>query len=162
METVHWHRHVGVYGICIRNNELLVIHKNGGPYTGRYDLPGGSIEPNESLIGALHREFHEETGIAVSVVGHVGTRDYVLPWIREGYSHTHCQHIALFYEVLVVAGDVADSPRIDDSNGAEWLDLANLNGDNSSPLVMQAVDWTKSRSIPVQTEYFEDWIIYSK
>lgn len=32
--------HFGVYGICMREGRLLVIHKGRGAYTGRYDLPG--------------------------------------------------------------------------------------------------------------------------
>lgn len=30
-----WHRHYGVYGVCVnKRKELLVIEKNGGPYSG--------------------------------------------------------------------------------------------------------------------------------
>ncbi|MCM3629768.1 NUDIX domain-containing protein [Paenibacillus glycanilyticus] len=60
----HWHRHLGVYGICLNEEKLLVIRKGGGPYFGRYDLPGGTVEANESLVGAMHREFLEETGLS--------------------------------------------------------------------------------------------------
>ncbi|PWW06555.1 NUDIX domain-containing protein [Paenibacillus cellulosilyticus] len=57
-----FHRHIGVYGICMENNHLLVIRKMCGPYKGRYDLPGGRLENAESL----HiREFREETGSTV-------------------------------------------------------------------------------------------------
>jgi 8-oxo-dGTP pyrophosphatase MutT (NUDIX family) len=44
-----------------------VIHKNGGPYINRFDLPGGTVEPDESLFKAIHREFAEETGITIEV-----------------------------------------------------------------------------------------------
>ena len=42
--------HFGVYGVCIRNNQLLCVKKHGGPYDGRYDLPGGSRKNGESLL----------------------------------------------------------------------------------------------------------------
>jgi ADP-ribose pyrophosphatase YjhB (NUDIX family) len=56
-----WHKHLGVYGICIHEGKILLIHKIGGPYANRYDLPGGRVEPNEPLVDALRREFEEET-----------------------------------------------------------------------------------------------------
>lgn len=45
-----WHRHLGAYGICYEDGKLLVIRKKGGPYTGRYDLPGGSLEPVVAIL----------------------------------------------------------------------------------------------------------------
>ena len=35
-----FHRAFGTYGIYYNEGKLLVIHKQGGPYTYRYDLPG--------------------------------------------------------------------------------------------------------------------------
>ncbi|MCK2157384.1 NUDIX domain-containing protein [Exiguobacterium sp. 17-1] len=57
-----FHRAFGTYGIYFNEGKLLVIHKQGGPYTYRYDLPGGSLEDFETLPDALDREFQEETG----------------------------------------------------------------------------------------------------
>ncbi|WP_155890966.1 hypothetical protein [Ectobacillus panaciterrae] len=37
-----FHCHIGVYGICTKENSLLVIAKGKGPYANRYNLPGGS------------------------------------------------------------------------------------------------------------------------
>jgi len=56
-----FHRAFGTYGIYYNDGKLLVIHKQGGPYTYRYDLPGGSLEDFETLPDALDREFQEET-----------------------------------------------------------------------------------------------------
>ena len=40
-----WHRHYGVYGVCVnKRKELLVIEKNGGPYSGLWDLPGDPLK----------------------------------------------------------------------------------------------------------------------
>ncbi|NIK77876.1 hypothetical protein FHS15_003014 [Paenibacillus castaneae] len=35
-----FYRHMGVYGICVVNEQILVIRKILGPYSGKYDLPG--------------------------------------------------------------------------------------------------------------------------
>ena len=46
-------RHLGVYGIVIHDNKILLVEKSRGAYTGKYDLPGGSIEHGEKPIETL-------------------------------------------------------------------------------------------------------------
>lgn len=62
-------RHVGAYGVCLRDGQLLVIRKARGPYTGRFDLPGGGIEFGERPSETVVRECSEETGVQVVVEG---------------------------------------------------------------------------------------------
>lgn len=157
-----WHRHMGVYGFCFNANKVLVIKKNGGPYTARFDLPGGRMESNESMLEALHREFYEETGLKIKVIRNVGVRDYVLPWARGGLDQTHIHHIAVFYEVDYLEGDIEQSPTIEDSLGAEWVETKLLNIDNASPLVMDAVQWYERRKVNIETEVFDSWIVKSE
>lgn len=57
--------HFGVYGICYHEGKLLCVQKSCGPYTGYYDLPGGSQKECESLTDTLYREMAEETGYDV-------------------------------------------------------------------------------------------------
>ncbi|CAG7619807.1 hypothetical protein PAECIP111802_00623 [Paenibacillus allorhizosphaerae] len=154
-----YHRHLGVYGICVKDRKLLVIHKNGGPYTARYDLPGGSIEPNETILNTLTREFLEETGIQVRIVNHIGTKDFVVPWTRTGFDHTHCHNIAVLYEVEYIAGDILHSPNIDDSLGAEWINVSDMNESNASPLVLTAKEWMESGALDISTKVYREWTI---
>ena len=58
-------RHLGVYGVIINDNKVLLIKKSRGAYTGQYDLPGGSIEHGEKPSETLKREIMEETGMVV-------------------------------------------------------------------------------------------------
>jgi ADP-ribose pyrophosphatase YjhB (NUDIX family) len=152
-----WHRHLGAYGICYKDGKLLVIRKKGGPYTGRYDLPGGSLEPVESLVQTVEREMMEESGIRANIVRCLGTRDYVVAWRREAFAHTHCHHIAILYEVAYAGGDVADSPNFDDSDGADWIAIESLHEEEASPLVRDAVLWIRTGQLPVEAARFDDW-----
>ncbi|WP_176706550.1 NUDIX domain-containing protein [Paenibacillus hemerocallicola] len=152
-----WHRHLGSYGICHSEGKLLVIRKRGGPYTRRYDLPGGSLEPLQSLQQTVEREFIEESGIRINIKRCLGTRDYVVAWRRENFDHTHCHHIAILYEALYADGDVANSPNIDDSDGAEWIDMDKLQLEDASPLVRDAVHWIRTGHLPVEAARFDDW-----
>lgn len=58
--------HFGVYGVAISKDKILVVLKSRGPYTGFYDLPGGSVEFGENYEEALKREIVEETGSKIT------------------------------------------------------------------------------------------------
>ncbi|OBR65176.1 hypothetical protein A7K91_00410 [Paenibacillus oryzae] len=159
MSSDIFHRHLGVYGVCIRDNQLLVIHKSGGPYSGRYDLPGGSVDKNESILEAIKREFIEETGLQIHISSFIGTKDYIVPWRRPDFAHTHCHHIAILYAVNYIAGDISESPQMDDSLGAEWIDITDIDLENSSPLVVEAKQWIENGEIKIETIKYEEWTI---
>lgn len=52
----------GAYGVVVRDGQILVVR---GP-SGRWHLPGGGLEPNETVDEALRREILEETGYVVA------------------------------------------------------------------------------------------------
>jgi len=53
---------------------------------GRWELPGGKVEPEEDPVAALHRELHEELGVRVSlgapVAGPLGGDWPITPVLR--------------------------------------------------------------------------------
>ncbi|WNQ10733.1 NUDIX hydrolase [Paenibacillus aurantius] len=157
-----WHRHLGVYGICIQEGKLLLIHKKGGPYINRYDLPGGTVEPNEPLVTALHREVKEETGLKINVIRNLGVRDYVTPYPLEKRGTTHIHHIAVFYEMDYVSGEPSFCTEMhdNDSAGPEWVDPNGVTQENSSPLVWQALEWLKDRNHNhLEVARLDDWMV---
>jgi ADP-ribose pyrophosphatase YjhB (NUDIX family) len=136
MKEEKFHRHLGIYGICRNGTKLLTVRKTRGPYRNRYDLPGGSIEANESLVQALHREFDEETGMKINILGNVGTAEFIVKYdLRDS---THIQHIAIFVEVDMKDGEFTGHSASDDTSGIEWIHLESINEGNSSPLVLVA------------------------
>ena len=48
--------------------ELLMIERGGHPYLGKWALPGGFVEMNESLEEAAARELKEETGCHITFI----------------------------------------------------------------------------------------------
>lgn len=54
---------LGVYGVSIKDGNILLVHQKKGPYAGKLDFPGGGIEFGESPEQALRREFVEEVSM---------------------------------------------------------------------------------------------------
>ena len=59
-------KHIGSYGLILDNDRIVLIKKVGGPYGGKLDLPGGTIEWGENPEITLVRELEEEVGIKVT------------------------------------------------------------------------------------------------
>jgi 8-oxo-dGTP diphosphatase len=57
---------VQVVGAAIVDGKrVLVAQRSGGPYDGRWEFPGGKVEPGESDLSALVREIGEELGTQI-------------------------------------------------------------------------------------------------
>lgn len=57
----------GVHVVCERQGRVLLMRRAGtGFFDGFFSLPGGHVEPGESVKAAALRELHEETGLVVA------------------------------------------------------------------------------------------------
>lgn len=57
----------GVHVLCEREGMVLLMRRAGtGFFDGLYSLPGGHVEPGESVRRAARRELREETGLEVT------------------------------------------------------------------------------------------------
>jgi ADP-ribose pyrophosphatase YjhB (NUDIX family) len=59
------HPLVGVGGVVVHRNRVLLIRRGGEPLKGEWSIPGGLLEVGEELSQAACRELKEETGLAV-------------------------------------------------------------------------------------------------
>lgn len=71
-------------GILMKpNGDILFAQRPPGkPYAGYWEFPGGKVEPGESILDALKREFEEELGVAILSAE---------PWcgVEHVYPHAH-------------------------------------------------------------------------
>jgi len=132
-----WRSHIGVYALITQNNKLLVIKKAKGPYTGLFDLPGGSLEDGELLEETLVREIKEETTCDVTSYQQIPTISFVYPY-KDDDQHHKLRHIAVLYKVEI-EGIPTEEPDGCDSNGCVWLELGMINAENASPLILEAL-----------------------
>ena len=53
----------------LRDGRVLVAARGRGLMAGRYSLPGGLVEPGETLAQAALRELREEVGVEAEIIG---------------------------------------------------------------------------------------------
>lgn len=94
-------------------DRVLLIKRGRPPFEGQWALPGGFVEPGESVEDACRRELHEETGLtATGALMLVGV--YSAPG-RDPRGPT----ITVAYKTRLSGG----TPRGgDDAAHAEWID----------------------------------------
>lgn len=62
------HPLVGVGGVVIHRDRVLLIRRGGEPLKGEWSIPGGLLEVGEELSAAARRELKEETGLDIEPV----------------------------------------------------------------------------------------------
>src|SRR5947209_4216699 len=58
---------IGVGGVVIHQDRVLLIKRGAEPLLGEWSIPGGMLELGETLSEGVSRELKEETGIEVRV-----------------------------------------------------------------------------------------------
>jgi ADP-ribose pyrophosphatase YjhB (NUDIX family) len=70
---------VGVGGAVVHEDRLLLVRRASRYGRGNWQIPGGYIEPDETLEAAVVREVAEEAGVQAEVVGVLGIRSRFNP-----------------------------------------------------------------------------------
>ena len=62
-------KHIEVVGaVIVSEGQVLCAQRGGsGPLAGKWEFPGGKVEPDEAPEAALVREIYEELGCGISV-----------------------------------------------------------------------------------------------
>lgn len=132
-------RHLGVYGILIKNDKILLIKKGNGPYKGLLDLPGGTIEFDESPKEVLERELVEEVGIKLTEYDLIDSDSVSFTW-KYNNDLFKVHHIGIFYKIISYSGEVNNNIKIDevndDSMGADFYDIKSLKKEKLSKMVL--------------------------
>lgn len=94
---------------------VLLVQRGKAPYAGAWSLPGGRVEPGETLEAAALREMHEETGLNAELSGPAET-------FETGGSATHPG-----YRLSVFVGRLP-------------MDASPVAGDDAAAVALVAVD----------------------
>lgn len=73
------HPLVGVGGVVIAGDRVLLARRGREPMQGEWSIPGGLLEAGESLSEGVMRELREETGLTVRVLDLIEALDRIIP-----------------------------------------------------------------------------------
>ena len=110
-----------------RGDAVLLVRLTYSRQAGRYMLPGGYVDPGETITAAVEREVLEETAVTAKVDGLIGLRARV----EDGISNTYCLFLLRY---------IAGQPRAHgrENDDARWFDLADLEGPGRHSIVTLA------------------------
>lgn len=112
---------------------VLLVLRGTEPEKGRWSVPGGSVEPGETLAEAAAREAFEETGLRVKVLDEL--------WcvtIPAGDGRVFEVHD---FAATVTGGELAPG---DDADDARWVTPAEL---DQLPLTTNLADYLRRAGI---------------
>ena len=92
----------------LRDGAVLLVARGRPPLEGVFSLPGGLVEPGETLADAALRELREEVGVEAEMIGFVGPVE-IIERDETGRAKHHfvvCAHAARW-----LAGEPALGPE---------------------------------------------------
>ena len=116
-----------IYGVLVDGEKVLMTRSR---FIDRefVNFPGGGVELGESPIDALHREYEEETGLAV--------RPVRLLYASEGRhisTQVPMQIVSIFWLVERLSGELRMQGNGDDVLHLFWADLKDVPTDEMFP-----------------------------
>lgn len=114
-------------------DEILFTYRAKDPGQGKLDLPGGFVDPNESLEQALHRELSEELGLAQCSLSYFCSYPNTYHYKNVDYFTTDiCFVVTLLNKPLLTKDD-------DEILDVKWISLNDIKLDDLAFLSCQSM-----------------------
>lgn len=124
-----------------RAGRVLLVQRARPPAMGAWTLPGGHVEPGESLESAIVREVREETGLEARLVCCLG----IVGIESEGKAYAIHEHLMVPPEpTREIHGRDAQPPGSlqagDDAADAQWAERHELQALGVQPKAVEVID----------------------
>ena len=107
---------LGVGGAVVLDNRLLLVRRASRRGRGNWQVPGGFVEPDETIENAVVREVQEEAGILGEVQGVIGLRNRCDPDMGN----------SLYIVLLMTPISGEPTPDMEEVDRAEYLSLEQI------------------------------------
>ncbi len=135
--------HLGSYGLILKGHKIILIKKANGPYKRKLDLPGGTIEFDETPEQALIREIKEEVGIDIKTYSLFDGNSTVVTWKHDDILE-QIHHIGFFYKIESYSNNIKNEIEItkqnDDSLGANFYNINELKKSDLSKIAILEIE----------------------
>ncbi|HZP00038.1 MAG TPA: NUDIX hydrolase [Terriglobia bacterium] len=137
------HPIVGVGGVVIHRDRVLLVRRGREPMKGEWSIPGGALELGETLQDAVRRELREETGLDVEPTRILLVLDRILKYGRRVKYH----YVIVDFACRLKGGRLTPASDVLD---ARWVPREELPRyhltDQALRLILQA--FNRRRKIP--------------
>jgi len=125
---------VGVGGVVIHRQRVLLIKRGTEPLKNQWSIPGGLIELGEHLEDGVRRELKEETCLDVEPLEVIAVFDRVLRntgpaggWSLKGRGRVRYHYVIIDYACRLKGGKLAPASDVLDARWVRRQDLPQYN-----------------------------------
>ncbi|MBB5868954.1 ADP-ribose pyrophosphatase YjhB (NUDIX family) [Allocatelliglobosispora scoriae] len=132
--TAPYRHSVSVTGVVVDGDgRVLVVQRRDN---GRWELPGGILELDESIEDGMRREVLEETGVEVEPVRLSGV-----------YKNIRIGVVALVFRARQIGGEPTTT---DESQQVAWWTPAQITAAIAEPIAIRALDALQPAGTPIR------------
>ena len=136
---------VGVGGVVIHEERVLLIRRGSAPLEGEWSIPGGMLEIGETILEGVQRELLEETAIEVRVLDLIEVFERVT---RDDEGRLKYHFVILDYLCEAVRGKASAGSDVTD---VAWARETELGGYSLTPtatrVIQKAFEIARGRTI---------------
>jgi len=127
-------------GILVQNGKVLLV-QDIRPGQGHYFLPGGSVEPGESVKAALLREWGEELGWPIEVGSFRGCLEHTWSYYRkEDAENVTVYEMNYLFSVKASEKNLSEDPISKEAHlKFSWIPLSHLSNINILPQPLKSM-----------------------
>jgi 8-oxo-dGTP diphosphatase len=119
---------------CFRDGRVLLANRGKPPMEALYSLPGGLVEPGETLGEAALRELREETGVVAELVGFVAPVEVIE---RDPDGRVRLHIVIAAHAARWVSGEAQTGPEARD---IRWVPQAEIKSLPTTPGLAAVLD----------------------